>query len=213
MHTKRSPSQAKKFGACAGTLAFCESLPPEQRGVSGEAARIGTCTHKLIEHTLRNGEEPEAYRGRMIEIVNEGEDNEETKILRAGAKTPGAGRVWYEVDSAMIDGATMMTDYVRKRCAELGMKESDLQLETRTNPLPDRDDTSGTADVTLDAWPLLLELADYKNGYLEVEHKDNDQLLAYLLGKALEMDMTHECYRVTVVQPNLPARRRPHSLR
>jgi hypothetical protein len=202
MHTKRSPSQAKRFGECPGTLAICDALPPEQRGASGEAARIGTCVHKIIEHALRHGEEPETYRGRIIEIINEGEENEDAKMLPAKAKTPRAGRTWYEVDSAMIDGATMMTEYVRKRCAELGIAESDLELETRTNPLPDRNDTSGTADVTLNAWPLLLEVADYKNGYLEVDHKDNDQLLAYLLGKALETGMTHEVYSVTVIQPN-----------
>lgn len=202
MHTKRSPSQAKKFGACNGTLALCEALPEEQRGKSGEAARIGTCVHKLIEHTLRLGEEPSAYLGRIVEITNEGEDDEDAVILKKNAKTPGNGRVWYEIDSAMIDGAEMMTNYVRERCAELGVEESALELETRTNPLPDRDDTSGTADVTINAWPALLEVADYKNGYLEVDHKDNDQLLAYLLGKALEAGMTHEKYRVTVIQPN-----------
>lgn len=204
MHTKRSPSQAKRFGECSGTLALCAVLPEHQRNLPTDAGRIGTCVHKLVEQCLRHGEEPSTYRGRIIEIQNEGEADEDAVILPKKAKTPGAGRLWFEVDDAMIDGATMMTDYVRQRCEELGVKESDLQLETRTNPLPDRDDTSGTADVTLDAWPLFLEVADYKNGYLKVDAEDNDQLRAYLLGKALEAGMTHERYRVTVIQPNYP---------
>jgi hypothetical protein len=38
-----------------------------------------------------------------------------------------------------------------------------------------------------------------------VEHNDNDQLLAYLLGKALEAEVRHDQrYAVTVVQPNAP---------
>jgi hypothetical protein len=45
-------------------------------------------------------------------------------------------------------------------------------------------------------------VVDYKNGYNVVEHEDNEQLCAYLLGKAIETGFSHELYRVTVVQPN-----------
>lgn len=198
-HTKRSPSQAKRFLSCPGALALCATVPPEQRNQSSPAAQMGTAVHGVVERCLREGSNPEEYRGRIIELIG---DEESVSILRAGAKTPGNGRVFFEVDGDMIDGAEMMTTYVRERCKALGVKESDLQLETRTNPLPERDDTSGTADVTIDAWPEVLEVVDYKNGYNVVEHEDNEQLLAYLLGKALESDFAHERYRVTVVQPN-----------
>jgi hypothetical protein len=181
-------------------LALCAALPEYQRNQSGEAARIGTATHGLIERVLREGAEPEAYRDRIIELVG---DDEEVSFLRAGAAVPGVGRVFYIVDSDMINGANVMVRYVRKRCKKLGVDPKDLQLETRTNPLPERDDTSGTADVTIDAWPTELEVVDYKNGVNYVEHKNNGQLLAYLLGKALESKFAHERYRVTVVQPNL----------
>ena len=198
-HTKRSPSQAKRFLSCPGALALCDSLPEDQKNQSSDAARLGTATHGLIERCLKEGSHPEDYRDRIIELIG---DEESVSILRANAKMPEAGRVFFIVDSDIIDGAELMTTYVRQRCKELGVDESALQLETRTNPLPDRDDTSGTADVTIDGWPEILEVVDYKNGYNVVEHEDNEQLLAYLLGKALEAEFAHETYRVTVVQPN-----------
>lgn len=201
MHTKRSPSQAKRFLSCVGALQFCDTLPEEQRNQSGVAAQLGTATHGLIELCLREGREPEDYRDRLIELVG---DDEKCVMLKANAKLPGHGRVVFEVDAGMIDGAECMTNYVRGRCAELGVPTSSVQLETRTNPLPERDDTSGTADVTIDAWPSLLEVVDYKNGWNVVEHNDNDQLRSYLLGKALEAELSFELYRVTVVQPNAP---------
>lgn len=198
-HTKRSPSQAKRFKQCKGTLAYCNTLNPEHINQSGEAARVGTATHGLIEHCLGNKVNPESMRDRIVELVGE---DERCSILKPKAKLPKKPRVFYIVDDDMIHGANMMCEYVYMRLKELALDESALQLETRTNPLPERDDTSGTADITIDAWPVLLELADYKNGYLTVEHEDNDQLMAYLLGKALEAEFAHELYRITVCQPN-----------
>lgn len=202
-HTKRSPSQAKRFLACSGTFALCDTLPEEHRNISTPAAQLGTAAHGLNERCLGEGSNPEDYRDRIIELVG---DEESVRIHRANAKVPGPGKVFFIVDNDMIDGAELHCTYVRQRCKELGIPESAIQLETRTNPLPDRehDDTSGTADVTLDAWPTMLEVVDYKNGWNVVEHEDNEQLLAYLLGKALETDLSHESYRVTVTQPNAP---------
>ena len=199
-HTKRSPSKAKRTIHCSGNYALCDTLPEHQRNTAGEAARIGSATHGLIEKCLKEGKEPSDFADRIIELVGE---EEGATMLKPNAKTPGPGRVFYVVDADMIEGATVCTDYARKRCEELGIPESALQLETRTNPLPDRDDTSGTADITIDAWPALLEVADYKNGWNIVE-ANSDQATAYLLGKAIEDDFSHEAYMQTIIQPNAP---------
>ncbi len=209
-HTKRSPSKAKRTINCSGNLALVGTLPPHQVNIAGEAARIGTCVHGIIEKCLKEGKEPSDFLDRIVELVGE---EEGFTMLKPNAKTPGPGRIFYVVNAEMIEGATVATDYVRGRCKELGIPESALQLETRTNPLPDRDDTSGTADVTIDAWPEVLEVADFKNGWILVETK-SDQLVAYLLGKALEDDFSHERYMVTVIQPNAsdPELRAPRSI-
>lgn len=199
-HAAKSPSKAEQFGNCAGSLALVEALPAHQKNISGDAAKLGTCVHALIETCLGKGEEPEAYRGRLMTIGNDAAET--CKLLPKSAKTP-KNQYWCEVDDDIIDGATMFTDYVRARRAELGGDEAcEMELESRTNPLPDRDDTSGTADTTLKAWPIVLEVADYKNGWNIVEHFGNKQLRAYLLGKAIESNFEYARYRITVIQPN-----------
>lgn len=206
-HAARSPSKAKQFSNCPGTLAICDTLPEEQRNHSGDAARLGTATHCLVEQSLATGKEPADFEDRIILL----DDDDFATLLKPNAKTPKHSQKFYIVDAEMIEPATVMTDYVRGRCEEFGIDHrklipagetgEGLQLETRTNPLPERDDTSGTADVTIDAWPDMLEVVDYKNGFLLVEHEDNDQTLAYLLGKAVERKFAHERYRATIVQP------------
>jgi hypothetical protein len=202
-HAAKSPSQADRFAKCSGALALCDALPAHQKNLSGPAAKLGTCAHAIIELCLGKKTEPESLRGRIVTIVNEGDSDEHVKVLPKSAKTP-TGQYWAEVDDDLIDGCTVMTDYVRARIAELG-PSTELELESRTNPLPDRDDTSGTADVTLKSWPVVLEVVDYKNGWNWVEHFGNLQLLAYLLGKALESDFDYSRYTITVVQPNAEA--------
>jgi hypothetical protein len=201
-HARRSPSQTKRFLSCPGALAVCSTLPIEQQNTAGEAARIGTCVHKIIEESLIHDVEPETYRDRIVSI--EGDDGDAV-IQRKGAKPPrDPSTFWYVIDSDMIDGATVMTDYVRRRVKELKLKPGEVQTESRTNPLPERDDTDGSADVTLSKFPTLLELVDYKNGWNVVEHRDNEQCLSYLLGKAEESKFKFEQYMITIVQPNAP---------
>lgn len=203
-HNSYGPSKTEMYSSCAGAIALIAALPDYMHRVGGAAAQLGTCVHGLIERCLGEGSEPAAYEGRIIAILNEGEENESVSILRKSARAP-KNTVWYEIDSDIIDPATVMTDYVRGRCKLLRLdplNREELELESRTNPLPDRDDTSGTADVTIKAWPVVLELVDYKNGYLFVGEKRNKQVMSYLLGKALESNFEFGTYMLTIVQPN-----------
>lgn len=205
-HAKRSPSGAKRFLTCAGTFAMIGAVPEELRARGGSAANLGTATHAVIETTLKKKIQTTQLLDRII-IVFERKDGDSHSMLRPGAKMPkaGADEEVFIVDQPMTENADVCVDYVRGRCLELGVEESELQLETRTNPLPDRDDTSGTADITIPArLESLLEVVDYKNGYLLVDHEDNDQARAYLLGKAIEYNFEFETYRTTIVQPNSP---------
>jgi hypothetical protein len=200
VHKKYGPSQTDTFAVCKGALTLVAALPDHQKNFSGPAAQLGTCVHGLIEESLDKGLKPASFRGRIIKL----DDEENAIILPKSAKTP-TNTIWFEVDDDMIDGASLMTEYVLKRCRELKVdpkNRDELQLESRTNPLPDRDDTDGTADVTIKAWPRVLEVVDYKNGWNLVEHFGNKQLLSYLLGKAIEDEFSSALYRITIVQPN-----------
>jgi hypothetical protein len=199
VHAKKGPSGAERLHACPGALPVIGLIPEEERMGSGPAASLGTCAHFLLEKCLAEKKHPKEFEDRIIELIGETEDG---SMLRPGAKQPTGDRVWYRVDEDMIYGVGLAVDYVEKRLVELDVPRTDLLLESKTNPCPERDDTWGTADVSIDVWPILLEVVDYKNGYGLVEHRDNPQLLAYLAGRAHDTGWSHSRYMITVVQPN-----------
>lgn len=57
----------------------------------------------------------------------------------------------------------------------------------------------GTADVTFVS-PLIIHVADYKNGFVMVEHNLNAQMMLYLCG-AIAKHGTRDKYAITVMQP------------
>ncbi len=214
-HAKLAASKTKTWWYCPGYIAALEAFP-EFRSGSSEYAQLGTAAHALCERCLTEGSYPEDYRDRIIVLVEKDNGDEGTSILRPGAKTPGsASAIWFEVDDDMLEATSKFVAYVERRLVELGalkegekrppsseIKGLELLLETQTIPLPERDDTGGTADVTIDCWPDVLEIVDYKHGQgVFVPIANNYQLLSYLLGKALETDFSHDAYRMTIVQP------------
>lgn len=197
VHAKKGPSGAERLHACPGALALIETLPPEDRRGSNAASQLGTAAHFLLEKCLTERKPPSSFEGRIIVLLG---DKEDGSMLKVGAKTPKPGTTFFIVDDDMIQGVTLAYDYVLRRLEELG--DATLLLESKTNPVPDRDDTWGTADVTIDVFLDILEVVDYKNGFGLVEHKDNPQLLSYLAGRAHDTQWSHDRYRITVVQPN-----------
>ena len=206
-HARLSASQTKDWANCPGTIPLKEYFPYDDP--SGPAAQLGTCAHQLIEECLGKGLPPSDYEHRLIEIKHPDTDKEEVVILAKSAKWPkDPKRVVFEVDEEMVEATDTFIRYVLGRLAELfpetydatglddevdyswaktAWEKGTLKLETRVNPLPERDDTGGTVDVTIDAWPELLEVVDYKNGTgVLVPVKDNWQLRSYTLGRAVE---------------------------
>ncbi len=217
-HARLPASQTKQWSNCPGSLAYVQAHE-EYKDVSGVHAQMGTAAHALVERCLREGSEPEDYAGRLIEIIDPGGE-EGTSILTASAKMPSdPSRVVFEVDQDMYEAVERMTTYVRGRCLELFdppaalsaaaytaelIRLGAVRLECRVNPLPERDDTGGTADVIIDAWPVLLEVVDYKNGSgVFVPVTGNEQLRSYGLGALVESDASPDYERVvyTICQP------------
>lgn len=221
-HASLSASKTKEWGNCAAVIPLAEMFG--EPDPSGRAAMMGTCVHHLIERCLGEGEPPSKYAGRLIELLDPDGPKEGVSILRAGAKMPtlASGRVVFLLDEDLVAAATCMVDYVVRRLVEVlpgryteemgyavtagAVAEGHLRLESRTNPLPERSDTGGTADVTIDVWPDLLEVVDYKNGsgvWVPVER--NPQLRSYLLGRAKEASGAladeYATYRIAICQP------------
>ena len=230
LHAKLSASKTKEWMHCPGQIVVDEMFPQED--VPNQAARLGTAAHALIETCLQKGDMPEHYHLRLIRIINEGEPNEGFSILRKGAKwpkDPQLEQLTFEVDDDMVEATTHMVMYVANRCEELGLikkTSSDkrrvaavaglvasgtVRLETRTNLFPHRDDTGGTADVTIDAWPDVLEIVDYKNGSgIFVSVMNNPQIRTYGMGVAQSNvneyitrrdQIDYDLIRMTIVQP------------
>jgi len=211
LHAKKGPSGAKQMHECPGAGAFKESLPFSMRAGSGPAARKGTAAHTLLETALREGVEPVTFKGRLILTPPdpaEGEKPQETVMLKKGAKLPKSPEErarCFEVDNEMLLNVDTAWVYVVQRAEAFGIPLSALQLETKTNPCPERDDTWGTADITLDGeldFESALEVVDYKNGRRTVDHRGNPQVLAYLAGRAHDTGWRHDLYFITIVQPN-----------
>lgn len=203
-HALLSGSTAKQWSTCPGSavLRHYASSAGIKEDHSPHAA-LGTAAHALVERCLREGSAPEDYRDRIVLIVDNGDG---TSILKSGARVPkDPMSLWFPVDTDMIDAVTVMTEYVTRRRQELGVSSERLLLEHYSVPLPDRDDTGGTADVVIDGWPDLLEIVDYKHGAgVHVPVVGNYQLRSYMLGVARDMNFSHDMYRYTIVQPRHP---------
>lgn len=217
-HARLSSSNTKTWSTCAGQIPIMEQRPQKDSG-DNYFADLGTCAHHLVEQCLREGTEPADYEGRFIKIIDKSGG---TSMLRQDAKVPvplAAGT--FVVDQDMIEATTKMIWYVRHRCVELGLAaENDLmpplarqvaklvengtvRLEVHVTPLPNRNDTGGTGDVVIDAWPELIEVVDYKNGSgVFVPVTKNHQLRSYGLGTLNEFGFDdYERVVYTICQP------------
>lgn len=174
-HAKLSPSAAKRWMLCPGSVAACDGLP----NVSGFAAQWGTSCHWLLENALTTGETPDNHAGREVEGVF--------------------------VDEAMVEMATAAMEWVfaymdvRPGCEVASEQRVDigpafgLVPEREELPLggalgganvPDREALTplwGTGDVFVRHGRELL-VFDLKTGKYRVDAEHNYQLALYAIG-------------------------------
>lgn len=98
-----------------------------------------------------------------------------------------------DMDLNVIDAG----DWAKERKAQYG-KDCKMHVETRLD-IPQTGEF-GTADIVFET-PTVLEIVDYKNGYVPVEIYMNAQMMTYLLG-AIAKFGTRKKYIITVIQPN-----------
>jgi len=201
-HARLGPSNAR-WPNCPGSV----REEANYVDVSGEAAIDGTGSHELLELCLKNGVQAVQYDQQII-CPNHPE------------KSGG----WL-VAMDRVDRVQMCLDYIYRRVHELSKQYPESQVsvesETKSNPgaLAGRDDWWGTVDVTITCRNKMtgvvhmLEVVDYKDGRGYVNHKDNTQLVSYLVGKLLtyvgsgelntrphDLKRVEHC-RYTIVQP------------
>lgn len=178
-HAKLSPSSAKKWMTCPGSVAMEDGSSDS----SSEYADEGTSAHFLASECLSNNAHPATYLGRVIEV---GYD----------AKTDFDGAVWadslpsmalrheFEVDTDMV---AAVNTYVQNIRGAIGTGELLVEQKLSLDWLTGEEDANGTGDVILlKPDERLLEVHDLKYGQgVVVSPENNEQLMVYGLA-ALE---------------------------
>lgn len=188
-HADLGASTAKRWFACPGSVALIKTVP---EAPPSTYAIEGTAVHTMIELCQTRGVDPITMLDETIAV--EEEAGNETIMFPV------------KVSENMVAGAQVFLDYVR---GELGPNLSKQWVEKKFSleriGLPD---AYGTADFAgYEPAIKRLHVVDYKNGSgVLVEAFENEQLMYYALGAALDLDPGEfpiDDVRITVVQPNV----------
>lgn len=218
LHAKLSPSAAHRWMNCPGSV----RLIGDESSTTSHAAMKGTAAHKLLETMIINDEhDVRMYAGYSILVPGDGADQSADAELYApdepalDPENPREGWFLFVVDDQMVNGVQVTIDKVDELRAEMWNTKVYSERYLDMSWLDPR--FGGTADVTLvegegdEADFLDLEttidfepwvhLVDHKNGWLLVDHKDNEQLLNYAVGLLHEHPRA-KGVRITISQPN-----------
>ena len=171
-HARLSPSKAKQWMACPGSIRLSAGLPDEGSSVYADE---GTAAHLLAAECLAKRRQPTEYLGAEIAVVD-------GQGYWAIAPFPAGETVRrFTVDDDMVANVTAYTDKIREvsRGRELFVE----QYLPLTDVIDDVD-AGGTADaVIVDVAGKNFRVDDLKYGRgVPVYAKDNPQLYLYALG-------------------------------
>ena len=175
-HARLAPSSGHRWFKCPGSVKLSE----RQADTSSPAAIDGTRSHDLLETCLVSDKPANSYDGMEMED-------------KYGAFT---------IKSDRCARVNLAVDYVRENSLNAKVK-----VETKVNPgvVALRDDCSGTADVII-VGEDVIEVVDYKDGFVEVDVDDNKQLLLYLIGALFGIPNWRNrftTFKTTIIQPKL----------
>ena len=186
-HARLSPSAAKRWMTCPGSIKAIERLNIQDK--PSRFAAEGTVAHEVHELCLVNNQLAKNYFG----------------------KTITADGMKFKVNQDMVDAVQMSLDYIQYRIdmAELEGLSVEVQVEVRSSleylGIPGLD--GGTSDVVLLFWGddelVGIEVFDYKHGAgIAVECIDNPQIMCYGLGICAKYQAKAELpVRITISQP------------
>lgn len=175
-HAKLSASGSSRWLACPGSI--IPDDPNAKPKPTGLPAKEGTLIHQVSEECLILGGDTLEYVGKKFTI--EGEEIEFT-----------------------LEFATYADSYIEyiQSHHKSGNK---LLLEIRLDLTKYIPEGFGTADcIIIDHKAKLCHIIDLKTGRVEVEAKDNTQLLIYALGVKEKYNLEDYTYRLHIVQPKI----------
>lgn len=184
-HSRLPPSAAHRWTACPGSVRE-EAKYPDSDSI---ASIDGTKDHLLLSLCVNKNSKASDAIGATIT----GETWETTFI----------------VDKERADRVQVALDYVAEQRKLYG-GDCIVTADVHVDPayLVGRKDLTGTLDICIEAPGVrMLEIIDYKGGFIEVPAEDNEQLELYALGKLSALQIPegapypYDMVRMTIVQP------------
>jgi hypothetical protein len=188
LHSNISPSAAKRWINCPGSVAANAALPERKSSIY---AAEGTCAHTLGEKVLRG----HMTKAQLLDMVDEVIEVDDFKIT---------------VDEEMVDGVLLYVDTVRQRVEALKAEGRPapvvLEVEKKVIAKSVDEHLYGTSDANVYQKGNTLEVIDLKYGKgVAVEAEENEQGMIYAIGA---MDSfagwVFDKVRVIIVQPRAP---------
>lgn len=165
------------------------------------AAKLGTAAHKLLEIcVLGDIEDVSTYAGLFIGVPKQ-DGEAELLYSDTGSEETVEEFDIFPVDEKMVDGVQLAIDTLVEWRGK--MDKPRLLTETFLDMSWLDPRLGGTADLQLIEFFGWAHIFDYKNGYIFVDHRDNEQVLIYGLG-VMHENPDVEGIRITIIQPNAP---------
>jgi len=162
LHSNISPSSAKRWMACPGSVALCAQLPKPK---SGEAAAEGTGAHGLAEKLLKG------------ELTKQ-------KLLAMEGETLRVEDYDIEITEEMIDAVILYHDTIKADEAALRKNGRGaavvVEYEVKAVAGSIDDHVYGTCDTRMYQKGNTLRVYDFKYGAgVIVEARENEQMMIY----------------------------------
>ena len=185
LHSNISPSSAKRWMACPGSVALCAQLPKPK---SGEAAAEGTGAHGLAEKLLKG------------ELTKQ-------KLLAMEGETLRVEDYDIEITEEMIDAVILYHDTIKADEAALRKNGRGaavvVEYEVKAVAGSIDDHVYGTCDTRMYQKGNTLRVYDFKYGAgVIVEARENEQMMIYGIS-ALDQLKTDafDSVVLTIIQP------------
>lgn len=199
-HSPIGFSGAKRWLTCPGSVALGKGIV----GVSSEYAEEGTAAHALAEECLKNGYMADRFKGWTIDIapVPVAFNGPELVAFYAPGSAFEVGPRQFDVTPEMVEGVNLFLRTVRDDFTP----GDDLAFETPISLPQLHPDLWGTADAR--NWSpkrRLLRVYDFKYGAgIQVEVAENEQVIGYALGVAMQIGRGIDQVELVIVQPRAP---------
>lgn len=184
-HSILAPSDAERWARCVGAVALSKGLPD----IDKEYNASGSCSHWILEQSLKNEISPDVFLGKTLEF----------------------GGFKFVIDEDRIDRVRSTMTNIYREPGQMWVEH-----ELKTSPVIGVPNQIGHADVIkLD--PLgsvfikevpytgVLSIHDFKDGYIRVMAQDNLQGILYLAAALYEFEFLADinALRFCIHQPKI----------